>query len=166
MAQEPLSLRAYAQHRRELGLKGSTLKAVQKAIDTERISTVVVGGLRRIADPEEADREWLANTPPRFADEEGDGDDGEFSGAASRERHWKAQLAELTYKERAGELVDAAAAIAEYSDFCTTVRTKLLGLASRMKQAHPDLTLEQLATLDDYVREALDELAAGTEVPA
>lgn len=170
MAQEPLSLRAYAAHRKQLGLPGTTLKSVQKAIDAERISVVVVAGAKRIADADAADREWAANTDPfrslgaSFEAEEDDEDlDDEqraMKDAARREKHWKAQLAELTYKERSGELVDAAAVEAEYANFCTTVRTKLLGLPSRMKQAHSELTLEQLATLDDYVREALEELAA------
>jgi phage terminase Nu1 subunit (DNA packaging protein) len=173
MAQNPLSLRAYAQHRKQLGLPGGSLQSVQRAIKRERISVVLVDGVKRIPDPEAADREWAANTDHSRAsgaikdlvdgvegDALEDGNDGpSLSKESAREKHWKAHLAELTYRQRAGELVGAAAVAAEYSDFCTTVRTKLLGLPSRMKQAHPDLSLEQLATLDDYVREALEELA-------
>jgi phage terminase Nu1 subunit (DNA packaging protein) len=174
MAQNPLSLRAYAQHRKQLGLPGGSLQSVQRAIERERISFVLVEGVKRIPDPDAADREWAANTdhsraPGSVKDlvdgvEDGeleeDGDQGpSLSKESAREKHWKAHLAELTYRQRAGELVDAAAVAAEYADFCTTVRTKLLGLPSRMKQAHPELSLEQLATLDDYVREALEELA-------
>jgi phage terminase Nu1 subunit (DNA packaging protein) len=176
MAQKSLSLRAYAQHRKQLGLPGGSLQAVQRAIDKDRISCVLDAGVKRIPDPDAADREWAANTDhtrsPGYVkdmadmtDEELEQLEGEEGGpslskASAIEKHWKAKSAELAYKERAGELVNAAEVATEYANFCTTVRTKLLGLPSRMKQAHPDLTLEQLATLDDYVREALEELAA------
>jgi hypothetical protein len=174
MAQDSLSLRAYARHRKERGLPGSTLKAVQKAIETERITVVTLAGQTRIPDPEAADREWLANTDPVRSHgligedddlEDDGGEAGRFRDAAARERHWKAQLAELNYKQRAGELVNAAEIQAAIVDTFTTVRTRLLGTASKAKQRMPELTLAQLATLDDIVREGLEELVppAGSE---
>lgn len=175
MAMPPLSLRAYAAHRKHSGLTGGSLQAVQRAVRAGRISVDPDG---RIQDPEAADREWAANTDhtraPGYVKDQADGewsdDDGEgaasLAQASAREKHWKAQLAELTFRERAGELVNAAEVAAGYAEFCSTVRTKVLGIPSRMKQAHPDLTLAQLATLDELLREALAELARNEQEDA
>jgi phage terminase Nu1 subunit (DNA packaging protein) len=177
MAQQPLSLRAYAAHRKTQGLPGGSLQAVQRAVQARRVTVAMVDGVKRIPDPEAADREWAENTDRSRApgwvkdwaddveggqDDDGQDDDGKASSlstASAREKHWKAELAELNYKQRAGELVNAADVAAEYADFCSTVRTKVLGVPSRMKQAHADLTLAHLATLDELLREALAELA-------
>lgn len=79
--------------------------------------------------------------------------------AAAKEKHWRAKLAELNYKERAGELVNAKEVQAGFADLITQGRTKLLGLPSKLKQKLPHLTLDDLATIDAHVREALEELA-------
>jgi hypothetical protein len=79
--------------------------------------------------------------------------------ASAREKHWRAELAELNYKQRAGELVNAAEMTAAMADAFSTVRTKLLGLPSKAKQQLPHLTLAELATLDEIVREALEGLS-------
>lgn len=52
-----MGYRAYARHR------GVTLAAVQKAIQTGRIATVMVGNAPKI-DSDQADRDWLAKTDP------------------------------------------------------------------------------------------------------
>jgi hypothetical protein len=59
-----VSLRAYAAHRKSLGLPGASLQAVQRAIDRQRLyeSVVRVHGSRKILDVDVADREWAANT--------------------------------------------------------------------------------------------------------
>jgi phage terminase Nu1 subunit (DNA packaging protein) len=166
VAQDPLSLRAYAQHRKALGLPGTTLKSVQKALDAERISFVLVGGQKRIPDPEAADREWAVNTDPMRSRgaQDGDGEFGEdgdqeaYKGASARERHWKAQLAELTYRQRAGELVNAAEVQAAIAETFSTVRTRLLGLPSKAKQRLPHLSFTDLAAIEAMVREDLEEL--------
>jgi hypothetical protein len=167
MAQDPLSLRGYAQHRKARGLPGGTLKAVQKAIGDDRISVVTLDGRSRIADPEAADREWAANTdhvrsPGLMGEDDGlddEGDGGEFRNAAARERHWKALTAELNYRQRAGELVNAADLQAELAEMFSTVRTRVLGIPSKLKQQLPHLSFADLATIDQEVREALEELA-------
>lgn len=173
MSQNPLSLRAYAAHRKGLGLPGGSLQAVQRAISGDRLrdAVVVVGGVKKIADPEAADREWAANTDlskaPAWLKELGendgsdDGDEGAspLTTASAREKHWKAELAELTYKQRAGELVDADEMAAAMATDYSAVRTKLLGLPSKAKQRLPHLTLADLATIDEIVREALEGLA-------
>lgn len=60
-----LSQRAYAAHRKNLGLSGATHRAVQKAIEDGRISPAVVrDGQGRFVgiDPVEADRLWADQT--------------------------------------------------------------------------------------------------------
>lgn len=182
-AAPPLSVRAYAARRKTLGLPGGSHQAVIRAIAGGRLRNALTPD-GKIADPELADREWAANTdhskaPGRVKDlaagerptalpledaEPGQG--SQLAHASAREKHFKALLAELTYKQRAGELVDAAEMAAAMADAFSTVRTKLLGLPSKAKQRHPELTLDQLATLDEIVREALEELAREEEVAA
>jgi hypothetical protein len=167
MPLEPLSLRAYAAHRKRRGLLGGSLQAVQRAIQTERLKASVtrVNGLVRIADPEFADREWADNTdqtrrPPAADDEPEEGDSREGSFA-----YWKAKKMELDYRLVAGELVDAADVAAAIATDYSTVRTKIMGLPAKARQRLPHLTLADLATLDEIVREALEELSKGEDLP-
>lgn len=147
----PLSLRAYAKHR------GCTHGAVRKAIATGRLaeSVVEVDGQPAISDAELADLEWEENTTRAPA--------AQFSLVAeqARERHWKANLAELEYKERAGELVSKAAARAGAVEKFAAVKTKLLALPSRIRQRLPRLTAAEVQLIDDLVRQALEDLADG-----
>lgn len=62
---EPLSQRAYARHRAQLGLVGTTHRAVQKAIEDGRISAALVrDGSGKVLgiDPGKADRLWSEQT--------------------------------------------------------------------------------------------------------
>jgi hypothetical protein len=69
------SLRAYAKRRAAAGLPGSSPEAVSKAVKSGRLSRsiVLVDGEPKIADPELADREWMARSAPRIVPR-GDGD--------------------------------------------------------------------------------------------
>jgi hypothetical protein len=71
----PISLRAYAKRRAAAGLPGSSPEAVSKAVKAGRLSrsVVLVDGEPKIADPELADREWLARSAPRIV-ARGEGD--------------------------------------------------------------------------------------------
>jgi P27 family predicted phage terminase small subunit len=152
----PLSLRAYAKRR------GCSVEAVSRAIKAGRLvaSVVTVDGSPKIADADLADQEWDANTDHSKAPPASDGDmDG--AAAAARERHWKALTAELNYRRQAGELVEAAAAEERWLALIATAQTKLLAIGSRMKQRLPHLTISDIATIDDFVRESLEELADG-----
>ena len=82
---------------------------------------------------------------------------------SAKEKHWKARIAELEFRERSGELVDAKAMEAKLADMFTTVRTKLLGLPTRAKQQLPHLTASDVTLLDSLVREALEGLAVDLE---
>lgn len=63
---KPITVTAYARHRKEKNLKGTTRQAVKKAIDAARLMkcVVLVGKKQMITDAAAADKEWLSKTTP------------------------------------------------------------------------------------------------------
>jgi hypothetical protein len=114
-----------------------------------------------------AQRPPLRAVPP--ADDAGGGADGpgpeelNLSQETAREKHWKANKAEIEYREKLGQLVDAQDLKGQISDAFTRVRSRLAGLPTRVRQQIPHLTAEEVGIIDDFVREALDELALKLE---
>jgi hypothetical protein len=169
---EPLSLRAYAERR------NVSVQAVSKAVAAGRLreSVVQVDGQPKIADPEIADREWEANTRPRVdrppAAEQGaaatSADEvpdyfvsrARREAAAARREAAQADLSELEVAERKGELVSVAKARADVMDKFTIVKTRMLGVPSRLAQRLPHVAVEVVPIVEELVREALEELAA------
>jgi hypothetical protein len=190
-----ISLRAYARHR------GCALRAVQKAIESGRISVVVDERGRKRIDPADADRRWRELTDPAkqrgqeppahsitYPDPEPEfeqdveqedpqaGDDpanGDFSGSekalgekppnymtskALRESYL-ARRAKLDYLERAGELVEAKKIQIEWQKIVTRAKTKLLAVPSKVRARIPHMTAGDMATVEEEIREALEELA-------
>ena len=99
-----LSQRAYARHR------GVAVSAVQKAIQTRRISTQPDGRV----DSEQADVEWEQNTTrhaPPIATRGREEEDVAIFGAAQYAKaravreHYQARLAKIEYEERVATLV-------------------------------------------------------------
>jgi phage terminase Nu1 subunit (DNA packaging protein) len=78
---------------------------------------------------------------------------------SAREKHWKANRAELDYRERIGQLVDAEEMKAAIADAFARVRARLSGLPTRLRQQIPHLKAEDVVVVEDFLREALDELA-------
>lgn len=166
---KPISLRAYAAWRKNKGLPGGSLEGVRRAIQSERLvdSVVTVDGVKKIADPEAADREWLANTDPGRrlfglvgGDDEGEsGEPSAMVQASTRLKQAQAELAELNLRKRSAELMDVADAERAWAEACARLRNALLGVANRLKQRHPEIALEYLATLDELVRATLEDLA-------
>jgi hypothetical protein len=98
-----MSQRAYSRHR------GVAVRAVQKAIEEGRISTLPDGRI----DPAMADRQWAENsrayTPSSQADEEGAVfGASQYTKARAVREHYQARLAKLEYEERVGSLVSKA----------------------------------------------------------
>jgi phage terminase Nu1 subunit (DNA packaging protein) len=91
------------------------------------------------------------------------GDSMSLSEQAVREKFWKAGLAELDFKERNGELVDAKEVEDKVADAFVRCRTKLLGVPSRAKLQLPHLSVADVAALDALVRESLEELVIAEE---
>ncbi|CAM3200322.1 hypothetical protein G4177_03105 [Corallococcus sp. ZKHCc1 1396] len=76
--------------------------------------------------------------------------------------YWQARQAELDYRQEAGELVPARDVRSKLEDVFRTCRTHLLGVPSSARQALPHLTASDVGTLENLVREALEELAGST----
>lgn len=166
----PLSLRAYARRR------GVSPEAVSKAVQVGRLreSVVRVRGAPKIRDPELADREWAATTdltraaadiarradrPVGEASGTGDGD-LVLSEELAREKYWKANLAELEFRERKGELVEAKDIAKQLTDVFAICRGKLLGIPTRLRQSLPHLSAPDVAKAEELIREALEDLAS------
>jgi hypothetical protein len=79
--------------------------------------------------------------------------------AAAREKYWKANTAELKFREMAGELIPAVNVERELIAVFTQAKTRLLAIPSRARQEMPELTLDQVEKLEALVREACDDLA-------
>jgi hypothetical protein len=169
-----VSLRAYSRHRKV------TLAAVQKAIESGRLSASLVrkrGFPTKIRSVDEADREWDANTnavkalpsamlkvvnqatPPPPPATSGPGPEApldeptlSLNDAMALEKKWKAKSAELDYRQSVGQLVNAA------QETITRCRTKLLGVPGKVKTAIPSLTRPQIVTIENLIREALEDL--------
>lgn len=165
----PLSLRAYARHR------GVTHESVRRAVASGRLkASLTADRPPQIADVALADREWAANTdlsraPDAVKAQAAGGPATPSAGAAvsqalaqasAAEKVFRAKLAELKYRERAAQLVEAEEIKAAWIDQITTARTKLLSLPSKAKQRMPHTSLEDLATWEELIREALEELTA------
>lgn len=100
---------------------------------------------------------------PAAAVVEADSERLSLSTATAREKHWKAKTAELDYKKQIGELVDAKEVEARIVDEYSRVRTKMLGVARKAKAQLPHLTREDVTTIDNLIREVLEDLARATD---
>lgn len=106
--------------------------------------------------PERPKRDQQSLTAPEPGDIVPD-----YNESRARTEYLKAELLELERKEKEGLLVRASEVEAKWVEVITISRTKVLGVASKAKQRIPDLTQDQIAILEDIVREALEELAEG-----
>lgn len=79
---------------------------------------------------------------------------------SAREKFWKARTAELDYRKRAGELVEAKELEGRLVDLFSGCQKKLLGVPSRARQQDPTLTPAHLALVEELIREALEDLAS------
>lgn len=97
-----MGLRQFARYR------NITLRAVQKAIESGRLTPVIVGG-RRLIDPELAALEWDAKTRLSIkSDQKQDPPESDsYHQSRSQKEYYQAQLARLEYEKRMGELLEA-----------------------------------------------------------
>jgi len=171
-----ISLRAYARHRKEVGLPGGTPRAVEVAIQSGRIPGDCLTKDGKIRSAKAADTAWLANTADDYRPLTGPtssrgkptgpvpADPGEaidLNEARRRKEVANAALAELELGERQGELVAVREVEARLTNLFGSCRTKLLGIPARAAQRDPTLTRPQLTLLDALLREALEDLANG-----
>ena len=155
-----LSMRAYARHR------AVALSAVQKAIETGRISTQPDGSI----DPQLADRQWEENTrcgapsivkgAPGTVNGSGYGASQYTEARAERERY-RALLAKIEYEERVGKLVSSEEVEAEAFQTFRQFRDRMLNIPDRVAamiaaETDPAKVYEILAS---EVRAALNDFA-------
>lgn len=162
---ELLTASDYARHR------GVSPAAVSKAIESGRLKHCLVtsNGKVRITSAAMADLEWDANTnqakaPPASGSAtlplEPAEESMSFNAASTAEKVWKSKLAELEYRSRVNELVDAKEVEARIVDDYTRCKTKLLGVPRRVKAALPHLTTTDVLAIDALIRESLEDLAS------
>lgn len=167
----PLSLGAYGRHRKERGLVGGNTIQVSRAIGLGRLreSVVMVQGRPKIREAALADAEWEANTDLSKAP--GSVKDGLVAGAlelrrpsalaeaSAREKNARANIAELEYRTKAGQLIPAAAVESAWIEMVTQMRAAMLAVPSKAKAFFPHLTHAELAQLNDLICQALEGLA-------
>lgn len=171
-ADKGMSIRAYAKHRRDLGLRGGTVTAVQRALTAKRIHRNKHGKI----DPTRADLDWAANTD----ESRGGGRETPGGGAipvaasttnvpdykisrAIREAY-AARMARIEYERLAESLVDTAQVQSEAFQLARSVREAIQAIPGRLASilaAETDAAkIENLMT--EELRAAL-ELLSGAQ---
>lgn len=135
-APRPVSQAAYARHR------GVSREAVRRALAEGRIEADAQGRI----DTEAADVAWERNSAPAALRgarrrRRPDPDESSFAEARARREAWMAELAELNYRQRSGELVPAEDVRRSAFDVGRRLRSQLLTI--------PDRVAAQLAGLHD-----------------
>lgn len=165
---KPLSLREYGAH---LNVSAT---AVFRAIKKERLKRCLVydaKGKPKIGDVAIADAEWAANTdlskaPGSVKERAAPGGSprrvkaSALAEASTREKEARAKLAELEYLRKSGTQIEIEPVLAAVMQHITIARNRLMGLSSGVRQRHPEASAAMLATIDELIRQALEELAA------
>ena len=155
-----LSQRAYARHR------GVAVSAVQKAIETGRISTQPDGRV----DSEQADIEWEQNTtrhaPP--VTKRGQEDDdvsifgaSQYTKARAVREHYQARLAKLEFEEKTAKLIAADEVKVPAFNLFRRYRDHLLNIPDRLAAilAAESESAKCYEILAGEIRKALNEFA-------
>ena len=121
--EKPITITAYARHRKEKGLKGGTHQAIKKAIDSARLLTclVEVGNKKLIVSAKEADLEWESKTTPETQVDQNDPEQAQltfetkqtsnkYQSARARRQDAQAELAEIELKKAKDEVLDLGVA--------------------------------------------------------
>jgi terminase small subunit / prophage DNA-packing protein len=111
-------------------------------------------GSFRILDLEAAVKEWHENSSrPNEPEAE------TLENASATLKKWQAALAELKFREAAKEYVLGSEVFKERAEDYSAIRTRLLAIPSRARQALPHLVAADLAVLENLIGEALTELS-------
>lgn len=160
-------------------LRGVSPAAVSKAIKFGRLRESIVRdklGHPKISDAALADAEWLRNTRPRSEPSASKSTarpaapapsvataakTGVPSYADSRARNEaaKAGLSTLQLMKEKGKLVDVEGVRVEIAKKFSEIRSKLLGVPSRLIQRSSTVTSEDAGLVENLIREALEALA-------
>lgn len=186
MSRQTMGLREYGRHREARGLPGTTLRAVQRAIETGRITTVVDGKGRPRIDPEVADIQWGRNTDPdqsaranagrdhapQSGGDNGTAPAGGSGGGTEREgsAYWDAKTrreiaeatkAELQLAALSGDLVKREAVERAAFEAGRLLRDMVLSVPSRLAAELAAMNDAQAieGRIRDELRKVLDELS-------
>jgi hypothetical protein len=85
---------------------------------------------------------------------------GSFNENNAAKVYWQARQAQLDFERESGELIPAREVEAEWTTLLVAVRTRLMGIPTRLKQAVPEMTTGAVAEVEELIREALEELVA------
>jgi hypothetical protein len=176
---EGISLRAYSRRR------GCSLTAVQKAIAAGRIKKLSNGKI----DPDAADAAWTENTnaslrrgpaaaedvqtsfksprpagpglPPEATADMGKptADTRSFAAARAVREAYAARRAKLQFEKESGKVVDVDEVRDRWSKTLLAIKTRILGIPSKVRSQHPDMPHTDVAIIDQICREMLEELA-------
>jgi len=123
-----MSVRAYAAHRKKLGLPGGSPTAVQNAITSGRITRGPDGKI----DPATADVEWEANSNPSKRRQPRAQMGPSLAQSKAVEAAYKAKTARLDYLERTGELVPVESVRREAFERGRNIREAIMSVPSRV----------------------------------
>lgn len=160
-----MTFAAYARH------KGVSRAAVNKAVKEGRITTVTGQDGKPCLDQAKADAQWEANSRQNakaaVAEIERElnaaSEPQSYNDARTEKEVVQAKLLNLKFEELSGSLVNAEEVEHLWSELATKTKNKILGAASKLKQRHPEISIEIYASLDSILREALEELANETD---
>lgn len=85
----------------------------------------------------------------------------DYNVSRARTEFEKANLLELDRKAKEGLLLPRDQVERVWGNAVTVARTRLLGVPTRTRQRIPHLTSEEVAILEELIREALEELSQG-----
>lgn len=86
-----------------------------------------------------------------------------YAQARAAREVFQAKLAKLEYEQRIGKLIDADEAKVAWFKHITAAKTRIMGIPAACKSRCSDLPLEVVATIEAVCREALENLANGTD---
>jgi len=82
-----------------------------------------------------------------------------YNGERARREREVRIMAQMDRRQREGELLERAEVERAWSQSVTIAKTALLGVPSRAKERIPHLTLDEIETLTELIRSALEEVA-------
>lgn len=161
----PCSRQNLEKHVRAGRLPGSTVSVKPIRLDSEKVVAEFVA----MVSPHQSES-WPRPTsggavpshhspkpPPREPGEA----PPDFNTSRARHEFEKANLAELERKQKEGMLLPTDQVEKVWAEAVTIAKTKLLAVPTRARQRIPHLTLEEVAIVEELVREALEELSGG-----
>lgn len=86
-------------------------------------------------------------------------DEMDYQKSRSAREFYAAQIAKLEFEKMAETLIEADAVSSEWVKIASAIKTKMLSVPSKLRSRIPHLTLDDIATIEDEIREALEELS-------